>query len=144
MLFIFFFFKQKTAYEMRISDWSSDVCSSDLRGGKQEPHLHRYIELQTGQQSTGSHRGEPERRIERGERGGFFAMEDVFQPALVHGCREFPAVPDGTGAAMEPGRVVQCAGQVEGSLQVRALLRAVEPARRTAQRGAAGPHVHPV
>src|SRR3546814_4995580 len=34
----FFFFKQKTAYEMRISDWSSDVCSSDLeaepaRGG---------------------------------------------------------------------------------------------------------------
>src|SRR3546814_14509200 len=31
MLFsFFFFFKQKTAYEMRISDWSSDVCSSDL------------------------------------------------------------------------------------------------------------------
>src|SRR3546814_2370291 len=28
----FFFFKQKTAYEMRISDWSSDVCSSDLGG----------------------------------------------------------------------------------------------------------------
>src|SRR3546814_7134470 len=30
-MFFFFFFKQKTAYEMRISDWSSDVCSSDLR-----------------------------------------------------------------------------------------------------------------
>src|SRR3546814_1679381 len=29
---VFFFFKQKTAYEMRISDWSSDVCSSDLYG----------------------------------------------------------------------------------------------------------------
>src|SRR3546814_946028 len=29
----FFFFKQKTAYEMRISDWSSDVCSSDLPMG---------------------------------------------------------------------------------------------------------------
>src|SRR3546814_1923946 len=28
--FFFFFFKQNTAYEMRISDWSSDVCSSDL------------------------------------------------------------------------------------------------------------------
>src|SRR3546814_6197319 len=28
--FVVFFFKQKTAYEMRISDWSSDVCSSDL------------------------------------------------------------------------------------------------------------------
>src|SRR3546814_5912128 len=31
VLFCVFFFKQKTAYEMRISDWSSDVCSSDLR-----------------------------------------------------------------------------------------------------------------
>src|SRR3546814_5236981 len=30
MFVVFFFFKQKTAYEMRISDWSSDVCSSDL------------------------------------------------------------------------------------------------------------------
>src|SRR3546814_5812506 len=30
MFMYFFFFKQKTAYEMRISDWSSDVCSSDL------------------------------------------------------------------------------------------------------------------
>src|SRR3546814_4039418 len=29
-LFLFFFFKQKTSYELRISDWSSDVCSSDL------------------------------------------------------------------------------------------------------------------
>src|SRR3546814_6932252 len=31
MLYFFFFFKQKTAYELRISDWSSDVCSSDLQ-----------------------------------------------------------------------------------------------------------------
>src|SRR3546814_8763880 len=30
---MFFFFKQKTAYDMRISDWSSDVCSSDLKVG---------------------------------------------------------------------------------------------------------------
>src|SRR3546814_19230569 len=35
MYFCFlFFFKQKTAYEMRISDWSSDVCSSDLSGAR--------------------------------------------------------------------------------------------------------------
>src|SRR3546814_2426459 len=33
MFVLFFFFKQKTAYEMRISDWSSDVCSSDLCDG---------------------------------------------------------------------------------------------------------------
>src|SRR3546814_5807297 len=32
-----FFFKQKTAYEMRISDWSSDVCSSDLLIGENDP-----------------------------------------------------------------------------------------------------------
>src|SRR3546814_4200838 len=38
----FFFFKQKTAYEMRISDWSSDVCSSDLDAheGKLVDHHH--------------------------------------------------------------------------------------------------------
>src|SRR3546814_5889356 len=37
LLVSFFFFKQKTAYEMRISDWSSDVCSSDLsRYGERE------------------------------------------------------------------------------------------------------------
>src|SRR3546814_6198899 len=40
-----FFFKQKTAYEMRISDWSSDVCSSDLRDRLVEQALgggHRH------------------------------------------------------------------------------------------------------
>src|SRR3546814_3668960 len=38
MLFLFFF-KQKTAYEMRISDWSSDVCSSDLSSAQPDFHL---------------------------------------------------------------------------------------------------------
>src|SRR3546814_14764021 len=38
-VFMFFFFKQKTAYEMRISDWSSDVCSSDLALGIEESDL---------------------------------------------------------------------------------------------------------
>src|SRR3546814_14651940 len=37
---MFFFFKQKTAYEMRISDWSSDVCSSDLLDDQLEQLLH--------------------------------------------------------------------------------------------------------
>src|SRR3546814_6065902 len=36
--YCFFFFKQKTAYEMRISDWSSDVCSSDLRRLRLQGH----------------------------------------------------------------------------------------------------------
>src|SRR3546814_9348916 len=42
----FFFFKQKTAYEMRISDWSSDVCSSDLAVDTQDADHHHSQELQ--------------------------------------------------------------------------------------------------
>src|SRR3546814_4288379 len=38
---VFFFFKQKTAYEMRISDWSSDVCSSDLSAGEKAQLISR-------------------------------------------------------------------------------------------------------
>src|SRR3546814_4285993 len=41
VLSIFFFLKQKTAYEMRISDWSSDVCSSDLDGSARDDLPHR-------------------------------------------------------------------------------------------------------
>src|SRR3546814_10366636 len=37
-----FFFKQKTAYEMRISDWSSDVCSSDLEGRRLAAEFERH------------------------------------------------------------------------------------------------------
>src|SRR3546814_2935652 len=40
-----FFFKQKTAYDMRISDWSSDVCSSDLYiTGNHDEFLRRYVD----------------------------------------------------------------------------------------------------
>src|SRR3546814_8268488 len=53
LLYLFlFFFKQKTAYEMRISDWSSDVCSSDLsgrsekRGGGERRHEKDVVDLQ--------------------------------------------------------------------------------------------------
>src|SRR3546814_7847814 len=38
----FFFFKQKTAYEMRISDWSSDVCSSDLETQGRIVHIRGF------------------------------------------------------------------------------------------------------
>src|SRR3546814_10083305 len=51
----FFFFKQKTAYEMRISDWSSDVRSSDLHGPR---------EIVVPQQEGGRKRAELERRTE--------------------------------------------------------------------------------
>src|SRR3546814_2422991 len=77
---MFFFFKQKTAYEMRISDWSSDVCSSDLtnwslrspdgcgtkrsHGGKraQGDGNGRRLHGDDGQAATRSRRSE-ERRV---------------------------------------------------------------------------------
>src|SRR3546814_442568 len=40
---VVFFFKQKTAYEMRISDWSSDVCSSDLLTPSDQPDWRLYL-----------------------------------------------------------------------------------------------------
>src|SRR3546814_16616525 len=46
MLF-FFFFKQKTAYDMRISDWSSDVCSSDLDAGSADDY-HKLVDALGG------------------------------------------------------------------------------------------------
>src|SRR3546814_4980129 len=46
--FYIFFFKQKTAYEMRISDWSSDVCSSDLKTHIAETPVELYQRLTEG------------------------------------------------------------------------------------------------
>src|SRR3546814_7059064 len=51
----FFFFKQKTAYEMRISDWSSDVCSSDLS-------LHEHDQAERELAETRAMLGDPELR----------------------------------------------------------------------------------
>src|SRR3546814_4570441 len=71
--FVFFFFKQKTAYEVRISDWSSDVCSSDLLpvlSGKaavaidQQP---RVIGRDRKKRAQHLHTREPERRLARSE-----------------------------------------------------------------------------
>src|SRR3546814_19362087 len=61
-LFLFFFFKQKTAYEMRISDWSSDVCSSDLHEGLRHqgrwraPGPHRLPQGAGGAECCRNHR----------------------------------------------------------------------------------------
>src|SRR3546814_5120802 len=53
-MFGFFFFKQKTAYEMRISDWSSDVCSSDLTvstGEDRRPEHHPSLRKESAMKS---------------------------------------------------------------------------------------------
>src|SRR3546814_19180068 len=57
----FFFFKQKTAYELRISDWSSDVCSSDLIDAGQIDQFTELLETQfdlaAGYQRAHGHAG---------------------------------------------------------------------------------------
>src|SRR3546814_1779605 len=53
VFYFFFFFKQKTAYELRISDWSSDVCSSDLLpgdGAVREVDRHVHAVFRRGRQ----------------------------------------------------------------------------------------------
>src|SRR3546814_20272055 len=64
-----FFFKQKTAYEMRISDWSSDVCSSDL-DGEELPLPHRIAGGKAVQHQRGARltRAIDQRRPHRADR----------------------------------------------------------------------------
>src|SRR3546814_10639888 len=52
---MFFFFKQKTAYEMRISDWSSDVCSSDLGVGGPDVEGQGFAERDLVAVDPGAH-----------------------------------------------------------------------------------------
>src|SRR3546814_978320 len=68
-------FKQKTAYEMRISDWSSDVCSSDLRGRHCPAVFHPHSPLRDELQGK---RIEPvlHRQYAGGERIGVIACRD--------------------------------------------------------------------
>src|SRR3546814_20486257 len=70
----FFFVKQKTAYEMRISDWSSDVCSSDLAGARFEhdraARLHQCRRRAQRPAVVRRARQQPRRRAGRGVRFG--------------------------------------------------------------------------
>src|SRR3546814_6601999 len=62
LVYVIFFFKQKTAYEMRISDWSSDVCSSDLSGEAcrgQQATDGRILALPDLQRHHGGRRRQP-------------------------------------------------------------------------------------
>src|SRR3546814_1377275 len=54
-LMVFFFFKQKTAYELRISDWSSDVCSSDLKQHADYCPIQAYNHLDHNFPFAGKH-----------------------------------------------------------------------------------------
>src|SRR3546814_16225672 len=73
MIMFFCFFKQKTAYEMRISDWSSDVCSSDL--GHIDDRRHRRAREEIAQRLQLAHQPG-----ERADRTALHVEPDRHQP----------------------------------------------------------------
>src|SRR3546814_7781961 len=85
LLIMVLFFKQRTAYEVRISDWSSDVCSSDLR-----PHAAKTVEIgydPFGEADLAAH------PIERLDMATLFIIDDVaqiFEISLQHVQRAQP------------------------------------------------------
>src|SRR3546814_1801204 len=85
MISIFFFFKQKTAYEMRISDWSSDVCSSDLNATAEGLPLATalgFVPFTTIRQHQGLSPTMPLAELKPGERVRPMGATDDMVPGL--------------------------------------------------------------
>src|SRR3546814_5235941 len=103
-MYSFFFFKQKTAYEMLISDWSSDVCSADLRFGMpidctigEDCYLQQYVDHDPG----GGYRDYRCGPLSYdGHKGTDFRLKDV--PIMERGVRVLAAAP-GTVVATRDG-----------------------------------------
>src|SRR3546814_3041507 len=90
-MILFFFFKQKTAYEMRISDWSSDVCSSDLMEPPMRDGLAKaYARKFTGAQLTdlNSFLATPTGKLYAGEWMALQADPEVMV-AVIRRCRRW-------------------------------------------------------
>src|SRR3546814_17610587 len=105
--FCFFFFKQKTAYEMRISDWISDVCSSDLRDSDEEypDRIRRHRRPCDGELAPadrGGRRGDGQYQPRPRRRGGFPRCRDA-EPASDDGRRDH-ARPRPYAGRREPAR----------------------------------------
>src|SRR3546814_5875968 len=97
MSVFFFFFRQKTAYEMRISDWSSDVCSSDLEQAQEEEARRTAEEL--ARQET------RERMTADARRAAMTAARDQAEQEIISGRENHMAV-----AAILLAFAVLCAG----------------------------------
>src|SRR3546814_11504869 len=99
MFFLVFFFKQKTAYEMRISDWSSDVCSSDLEGGDTAGLLSEIDSLESYQES-----------FDRCEDFGIFVNDSTLETELLDcgfGTELFATLRDGGLSSERKARVAE-------------------------------------
>src|SRR3546814_5331089 len=125
----FFFFKQKTAYEMRISDWSSDVCSSDLmharmarHGVALRPHLKTAKSARVAQLATD---GQPD-----GITVSTLAEAAYF---LKHGFRDITYA-----VGILPGRLDQVAALQTQGADLKIITDNTDAARAIADRAARG------
>src|SRR3546814_6584572 len=120
---VFFFFKQKTAYEMRISAWSSDVCSSDLPHGL-PAQPHRGAEQRRGRATLRHFRedgrkapGQGDLEVPRPGRGRWtLIVNSSMDPALV-------AIRQEAAAWFEIGRAHVCPPDTNAHLVYRLLLK---------------------
>src|SRR3546814_5265064 len=107
-----FFFKQKTAYEMRISDWSSDVCSSDLtrRAGAHRQDGGGGLDVAAVLQRRGRHVHRHFQRIARLRQGLATRRrlqqpltEQQYQVVIAQGRQETSRQADGSVVLVQPG-----------------------------------------
>src|SRR3546814_8962996 len=101
---VFFFFKQKTAYEMRISDWSSDVCSSDLLFEKFTPENVVPAALYLVSEDA------PTNMIVGAGAGAFHAAYVTMTPGIA--LPESERTPEGVAAAWEKIGSASCRDRV--------------------------------
>src|SRR3546814_10811919 len=113
-LFFLFFFKQKTAYEMRISDWSSDVCSSDLLTHPR-PSAHRSGKPTSGQPP-----------LKRALLTRSWSVESIMASGHEHGCSNRPDAWQPRPAVRDP--IFPCQ---RGAVHTMALRGPIDPADMT-------------
>src|SRR3546814_8679974 len=116
-----FFFKQKTAYEMRISDWSSDVCSSDLNApaGNIADDVRRRCHRCAGRANPGDGRRSRPGRASRGH-----GRPNVDYPALSEPDRQCPEVHrQGSQAGYPPDRSSARRRSAEHTSELQSLMR---------------------
>src|SRR3546814_6207080 len=137
----FFFFKQKTAYEMRISDWSSDVCSSDLSRAVREA-IGRAVAVRSGRQGRGQRSGRQagDRSIVSQPRAQVFAHRTIMAGTMSFGREKVGLVDASIGPYASVAGAEDRAPASEGSRQCRrkAKISRVLPAQQGGSHGRTG------
>src|SRR3546814_7961473 len=116
--FIVFFFKQKTAYEMRISDWSSDVCSSDLSNDRYtaRPHVDQSALAAFRHGSAAARHRHPLQGRRAHRRRGIFDLRGL-DPRR-RGQVEGPVRPADDDQAVGPGRSEEHTSELQSLMRI--------------------------